>query len=299
MDQFDIVKQFNEDVDSILAGKLPTKDSQGEIQPDDLLSLAVILAETNPIPENQQKQALRRQLIERRLAKNTTKNDKEAIMQNFFEKHRSQVLAGAFAFIALLGFFTIFPGTFGAMAKSIGSILKIGAYVTLYDDTAKPDKSTISPLTADQKAQLDKNGYLEYTDKNGNQCVIGTWGEPPVDKVNYSSLTDAQKGVSYTLLAPKYLPEGYSFKNAECFKDSKEYITLNFQGAGKDIILMQRLMNEQTKYETGGKIVPVLINGNDGAWVDSALTWEKDGVNYTLFAKGFSKNEIQKIAESI
>jgi hypothetical protein len=240
--------------------------------------------------------------MNRCLAHNTSRNKKEAIMKNFFGIHRPALLAGSFAMVALLGFYLIFPGTLTAMAQSIGNALKLGPYVTItQNDQTVPDQSAVHPLTPEQQAQLDKNGYVEYTDANGNLCIIGTWGKPPVDTVNYSSLADAQQGVSYKLLAPKYLPKGYSFKNAECYKDSKEYITLNYQGPGKDLVLMQRLMNEQTKYETGtdGEIEPIMINGNSGAWVDSALIWDKDGVNYTIFNKGFSKDEIVKIAESL
>jgi hypothetical protein len=300
MEQFDLVKHFSEDVDNILAGDPQVSRPELQSEYNDLLNLAAVLASADLAPESQKQQILRRQLINRCLAKNTAEDNKEVIMKNFLRKHRPAMLTCSFAMVAMLGFYLIFPGVLTAMANSIGNILKLGPYVTLIADDAAPEPAPATPLTAEQQAQLDKNGYVEYTDKNGNLVLISTWGEPPVDKVNYSKLADAQKGVSYKLLVPTYLPQGYSFKNAECYKGSQKYITLNFQGPGQDITLMQRLMNEQTKYEAAGeKVEPVTINGNNGAWVDSSLTWGIDDVNYILIAKGQSKDEIMKIAESV
>lgn len=293
MHQFNFMEKFNADVDRILAGNSQASRKELQTEYDDLLNLAVVLAEADIAPEKTKKQILRRQMINR-CTQNA--NNKEAIMKNFLGKHRPALLACSFALVALLGFYLILPGTFTAMANSI---LKLGPYVTLINENTDPDPSAATPLTAEQRAQLDKNGYLEFTDENDNLITIGKRANPTVDIVNYANLADAQKGVSYKLLAPTYLPEGYSFKNAECYKGSKEYITLNFQGPGKDIILMQRLMNEQTQYETGGKVEAVKINGNNGAWIDSSLTWQIDDVNYTLIAKGCSKDETMKIAESV
>lgn len=298
MDRFDFVEHFNEDIDSILDGQPQNRNKEDQAKYNDLLSLAAILAETDIIPENGKKQMLRRQLVKRCLAENTAGRNKEAIMRNFFKKRRPALLVGSFALVAMLGFYLISPATLTAMAENIGNILKIGPYVTLINEDSTPEPPKTNPLTPEQQAQLDRNGYVEIQNENGTM-VVSTWGEPPVDKVNYSNLVDAQQGVSYKLLAPQYLPEGYSFKSAETYRGSKEYINLEFQGPGKDIILMQRLMNEQTKYETGGKVVPVNINGQTGAWVDSSLTWDKDGINYILIAKGLSQDEILKIAESI
>lgn len=299
MDQFDMVKQFNEDLDSILNGGPRTSGNKVQTQHDDLLDLAVALAETKPTPDSGKQQVLRRQLINRCREHYTVRNKKEAVMKNFFRKRRIAPVACSFALAALFGFYLILPGTFTAMAKDLGTILKLGPYVTLIEDNTAPGPSSVSPLTPEQEAELDKNGYVQFTAEDGGLVTISTWGKPSVDTVEYTSLADAQTGVSYKLLAPAYLPEGYSFKNAECYKGSKDYITLNFQGPGKDIILMQRVMKEQTKYEAGGKFEPIMINGNSGAWVDSGLIWNKGGVNYILFAKGFSKDEIKKIAESI
>lgn len=300
MVQLDFVKKFNADVDNILAGNPKVNRQEVPTEYDDLLQLAAVLADTDLAPDQSKKLILRRRLMNRCLAKNTARNRKEVIMKKFLGKHRPALIACSFTMVAMLGFYLIFPGTLTAMADNLGKILKLGPYVTLISNDTIPEPSTSNPLTSEQQSQLDENGYVEFTDKNGNLNIVRSWGEPPADKVNYFSLSDAQEGVSYKLLAPAYLPEGYSFKNAECFEKSKEYITLNFQGPGKDIILMQRLMNEQTKYETNGEVVEsVTINGNNGAWVDSSLTWQIGDVNYTLIAKGCSNEETMKIAESV
>lgn len=301
MDQSNLVKHFSEDVDNILAGNPQAGPRELPSEYNDLLNLAAVLAETDLTPVNGKQQMLRRQLINRCLARKTARNNEEAIMRNFWGQHRAALLAGSFAMVALLGFYLIFPGSLTAMAKGIGNVLKLGSYVTVISDIPAPDPANVKPLSPEQQAQLDKNGYVEYTDENGNLVTIGTKPEPPIEIDNYSSLAHAQKGVAFKLLAPDYLPQGYSFKNAECYKGSKEYITLIFQGPGKNIILMQRLMNEHTQYVLGtdGKVESAIINGNHGAWDDSNLIWNIDDVNYTLFANGQSKDEIMKIAESV
>lgn len=300
MDQMDLVKRFNDDLDSILTGKPQTNSNQNKTEYGDLLNLAAVLAQTDSSPDNGRQQILRRQLVNRCRENDTAGNKKEAFMNIFSGKHRLALVACSLALAALIGVNLILPGSFSAMAKEIGTILKIGPYVTLIDSsTTAPDPASVDPLTPEQRQQLDKNGYVQYTADDGSLISISSWGRPPVDTVNYASLLDAQNGVSFELQSPEYLPQGYSFKNAECYKGSKEYMTMRFQGPGKDIVLMLRLMNENTKYESGGKLEPVMINGNNGAWVDSELVWDKDGVNYTLFANDLSKDEIRKIAESI
>lgn len=304
MEEFDLVKQFNEDVDSILAGKPQTERNDLQSEYDDLLDLATVLTGTNPIPEKGTQQALRRDLINRCLAQNSTGSHKEAIMKNIFSRHRSALLAGSFAIIALLGLYLIFPGKMIAMAKDIGNIFKIGSngpYVVQIDDKSPREQSAKKSLTPEQQAQLDKNGYYEFTDDKGNVWKVGTGDKgSQANTVNYTSLADAQKNLSFKLLAPKFLPEGYSFNNAERYKDDKEeYITLNYKGPGKDIILIQEIIPYPGAGESAETIEPVTVNGNSGAWVDSSLTWNINKVNYALFAEGFSKDEIIKIAESV
>lgn len=302
MDQFDLVKQFNDDLDSMLIGEPQVKSGHIQTQYNDLLNLAVVLAETELSSEKSQQQVLRRQLINRCREHYSATNKKEAIMRNFFGKHRPVLLAGSFAMVAIISFYLIFPGAFTAMAKDIKAFLKIGPYVTLInvdeEQQAPAEQSRKSRLTTEQQAELDKNGYVKWTDKDGYTVGVST-RRITEDMINYASLAEAQKAASFKLLAPKYLPDGFSFNNASRYKDDQDCITLNYQGAGKEIILMVQLMNEKNNYAIGGKLEPVVINGNKGCWVDSDLVWDKDGINYELFAKGLSKDEIMKIAESI
>lgn len=300
MDRFNFMKNFTEDIDHIVTGNPQATRKGMQSEYDDLLNLAKVLVKTELVTENENQQMLRRQLINRCLKKKSRYN-KEVIMKNFLGKHRTALIACSLAMLVVLGSCCIFPHTMTAMAKSISNVLKLGSYVTVVSDTPAPDPSSINPLTPEQQSQLDKNGYVEFTDENGNRVIIGHQAEPAADKVNYSSLADAQQGVSYKLLVPTYLPAGYSFDNAECFKGSKDYITLNYQGPGKNIALMQRALNEDTQYElaTDGKVEPVVINGREGVWDDSNLIWNIDDVNYILFAQGLSKEEIMNIAESV
>ena len=79
-------------------------------------------------------------------------------------------------------------------------------------------------------------------------------------------------------------------------------MNLYFSGTGKEIILMQQAMNAETAFgfSTENAIEAVEINGVKGAWVEPhTLMWEKDGVGYSLFCKGFGKEEALKIANSL
>ncbi len=114
--------------------------------------------------------------------------------------------------------------------------------------------------------------------------------------------------MSFKLLTPEYLPAGYSFKEAEGFKDAEngqafdESINLFYKEPGKDIILMQRVLGEDSELSTGtnGKSDSVKINGETGAWLESnSLAWKKAGVVYALSFNGLSQKEALKIARSV
>ncbi|MEN6326665.1 MAG: DUF4367 domain-containing protein, partial [Syntrophomonas sp.] len=194
---------------------------------------------------------------------------------------------GSLALIFMLTLTLVFPGTVTAVADNVGDniakMLKLGKYSTVVqmNDLEPAEKKE---LTEEEKAQVAKER------KEMDEAFI-----------NYTSIEDAQKIASFKVKTPEYLPEGYTFKEAKSIKGSGDYINIYYKGSGRDIILMERAMNEDTAfvYGTNGKVEEVDINGVTGALEDSNVMWEKDGVSCSLVCHGFEPAEALKIARSI
>lgn len=125
-------------------------------------------------------------------------------------------------------------------------------------------------------------------------------------------VTDSSKLNEYTCFdvkLPTYLPEGYTFKNAEFTKDKSgnvkdsKYASINFENkaTGKEIYLDERFSCDETKAEGGAEdIEKININGVDAILSDSKnIDWEADNTIYFLGGKNIGKDEAIKVAESI
>ena len=211
------------------------------------------------------------------------------------------------AVVALFVVTLVFHGNLMAMAgdaaDNIIKILNLGNYSSVIQVEDKA--SNQQALSQEQKDELLKGGTITIQTPDGAVVIKGkdpSMGAYPEGTVPYSSLIEAQKGACFKVLSPGYLPSGYAFKEARGFKDSKYYMDLYFTGPGKDIVLSQRMMNQETGFVLGtnGPVESVDINGVTGAWVEPhSVLWEKDGVSYDLICKGFSKEEIVQVARSI
>jgi|GEM_PF-2156375 len=329
MNEETLVQKFNNDLDSILEGRTPGKD-EVSLEYSELINVASVLKQVNFDSTGQSKSRIRQQVLSRNQRYN--QSNKEVFMNSIFRMRRPALALGSAVTVAVIALSLAFPGTMTAMASSaahnIGKILKIGNHSSVIQ---LDDEDTVFPAL---------NGEVEITMKSPNSetmvgevtisehgsgsvagiAVISPDGEtrvaakattdeysgetkPPLSEIiKYDSLSEAQKATSFNVLVPDYLPAGYSFKEAQGYGSASDCIDLNYKGDGQDIILMQKLMNEQTyvTYATNGSVEQVDINGAVGVWIESySLVWERDGVNYSLYCKDLNKDEAIKIARSI
>lgn len=284
MNKYKKAELFNHDLDKIMEGKPPLSTEDLDQQ---LFKVASILKEADFSREKNTRERLRRQFIKTCMKNHISRNNKEGIMKKIFGQHRVIAVSASLAIMFMLSIALIFPGAVTAVADSMGTniskILKLGEYSTIiqYNDPIVQEKVE---LTEEQKVSVNE----VYEDED----II----------IKYASIEEAQKIASFEILAPAYLPAGYEFKEAEGYDGSGDYINLYFKGSGKDITLMERVMNENTQFtmSTNGEVQEVEINGATGALEGHyTLTWEKDGVSCMLFCKGFSQEEVLKIARSI
>jgi len=300
-------KQFNQDLDDILSGKTPPQIQAMPQEYQEMLELASNLADPDFISPNRSREIARQRLLSSCRESVQAGYRKESGLMNLikriFEERRPGMVIGTCAIIALLAIGLIFPSDLKAVASNISyniiKTLKLGPYCSVIQ--VEDTDSGVKPLSQEQKARLEKEGTLDIETPDGVVTIRKQKesDQPPMNV--FSSVAEAQKEMGFTVVSPTYLPAGYAFKEAKAYKGSDQYLNLYFNGSGKDIILMERLMNKDTAYvaSTNGPVESVDINGAMGAWeAPHCLTWEKDGVNCTLICKGFSKEEALKIARS-
>lgn len=305
MNEYKEAELFNQSLDEIMEGKKPSKP--GDYVDQQLFQLAAMLKGSDFSRDNIAQARMRHRLLNRCREKDFRNYEKESIMKRFFEHHRTVTFFGSLALIFMLTLTLVFPGTVTAVADNVGyniaKMLKLGKYsaVVQVKDTTPAEKKE---LTEEQKEQMRKEGSITIKTANGEVKVSNPdYAEQKKDEniVNYASIEEAQKIASFKIQAPACLPAGYELKEVEGYKGSGDYINLYFKGNGKDIIVFERIMNENTQftYATNGEVQEVRVNGTTAAWEPGiGLMWEKDGVSFDLICKGFSQDEAIKMANS-
>lgn len=311
-----MIPRFTRDLNNILDGKKPIPSDDISSEYKEALEVAYTLTGTDFSAENGSRERIKRSLIGRCQDRRRHLFTKEVVMSKLWRERGPAVIIGTAAAIAVLVLTLIFPGAMMAMANSaadnITKIFHIGRYATVMQmESDRPEQASLT-LTEEQKARLQAGETVTIKTPHGDVAISGVeaGGEEQADQpgvVHYAALDDAQEAVSFQILTPRYLPQGYTFKEAQGYEGSKaegagDYANLYYRGPGKDIILMERIMNESTQYteSTDEKVEPVDINGTVGVWMEPhTLVWEKDGVNIHLFCRGFSKEEALNIARSV
>lgn len=123
-----------------------------------------------------------------------------------------------------------------------------------------------------------------------------------------NDLDALQQHLNFDAKLPQYLPEGYAFDLARFYKDENGNVSGNYLDAeyinkatGETIYLNERIINEETAFETGtdGTMEETTINGNKAVIMDgTSIDWEADGVSVGIIAHGLEQEELIKVAES-
>ncbi len=201
----------------------------------------------------------------------------------------------------------------GAVAASLLVALTLASQATFAQDIANNVIKSLN-LGHFTATQYDYNKNVGDTvaktnDNDGNTVTTSTQKA----KVDMLNITDSSKLSGYTcfdIKLPAYLPEGYAFEKASFYKDKSgnvkdsKYVDLYFINSttGKEIYMQERFACDETKAELGtdDKIESIKINGADAILEgESNIDWEANNTIYFLSAKGMTKDEAIKIAESI
>lgn len=283
-----VAKHFNEDLDAIVSGKQPPKRPEASDEYAEILEISSALKKLDFSSEYGLPEKIK---LQEKVSAIWIREEKRMEKRIGRSRFVTGKIAAAVAVITLVGA-TAFSEPLLAFAnhatESISKIVQLGyTSVMQMDEQAPP---------ADKKSV----GH----EQNSEKILVSASDQPlEIERAIYTTLADAQKTVSYKLLSPAYLPAGYSFKEASGFKGegADQYMDLYFSGPVKDIVLMTRVLNQETAFgvATSSNVDSLSVNGNAAAWIEPhTLMWEQDGVSYSLFCKGFGKEEALKIANS-
>jgi outer membrane lipoprotein-sorting protein len=225
----------------------------------------------------------------------------------------------------------------------LGTEIIDGRTTYLLETTPKETNETsqpISQLIGRTKIWVDKETWMalrsEIYDKAGNRTMkieirdLKANSEIPDSEFKFkipkgakivepkeikppakSSLEEAGKKVSFKILTPEYLPEGYTFDNALVYNNSRfppkdqifESVGLTYTNKEASIDLTETAYeNQSSDTEVTNDGEDIKINGIEGKYVSkdnlNVMTWKLGNVDLSLCAS-LEKDEMLKIAESI
>lgn len=185
----------------------------------------------------------------------------------------------------------------------------------LFDENGNPLESisedNVNNLYDAQGNKLDKDALIAiYEEALGGDVVVSIAGDETLDdsETTYSSVEAAQVGASFDIKVPGYLPKGFTVSKICAYNDDKgnpgaDYRTIEYTNGESSIFFFERLINDDTSYETGtsGELKEVTINGRVAALTEDSIGWETaDGVSvYIIEHANLSESELLKIAKSV
>lgn len=251
--------------------------------------------------------------------------------------HALRALALAFSMLAIFAAVLFFSPPTRAMADSV--IRRIGGIIfvqaTPQPSPAENGKGVASPKATagpEQEAtmQAKKNLALEATvspagqaskQAKEQQATLQATANVPLDASAASRL------VGFTVLAPAYLPDGYTaasvgwrVSNEMPSGDAISQINakaglegvsggainnyVNRTAGGILTIEELKVQQGQPKTVDSSQIEDVTVRGQPGAWMPdqggmSTLAWEENGITYLIVGNQLSKDEALKVAGSL
>jgi hypothetical protein len=273
-----------------------------------------------------------------RIAKPMKKNSRINALRAF---------ALAFSLLAILAGVIFFSPTTRAMAD--GVIRRIGGIIFVQatpqpnpagngKDIAAPE-ATLSPdqqATMQAKKSLAQQATVSPEDQATMQAKKSLAQQAtgsPQDQAAASVVVDANAAsrlVGFTVLAPAYLPDGYTASSTgwkvSQGNDGGDAATTQINGkaglegvsggafnnyvnqATNGIITIEELKAQQNQSSTvdSPQIQDVTVRGQPGVWMPggadggmNTLAWEENGITYLVVSNQLSKDEALKVAESL
>ncbi|MGE5223317.1 MAG: DUF4367 domain-containing protein, partial [Omnitrophica WOR_2 bacterium] len=197
-----------------------------------------------------------------------------------------RAVALSFAMVAVIAIVLIFSPSARAFAQSILRQFGVGGYIFV-QGTSEP---TVSPE---------------------EQATLQAIGKPMIQPANDAAAASQLAG--FTVLAPSYLPVGYTADNQPGgwtviheINGVMASITYDNQ-ADDDHLTIQEQMVRQGEPNTvinRPDIQDVTVRGQPGAWMPTGggknlLAWEENGITYMIISNKLPKDEVLKVAESL
>ncbi len=188
--------------------------------------------------------------------------------------------------------------------NELNSITYGMTYGDLYDKDGKQyDEASLAQMFIDSGYADSMDIRVDVSKDNGTKI--------PYDDERikvYTSLDEFGADLSFDLKVPEYVPDGYSFLYGNGFRDddgamSGNYATLTYSNGKETFSIHERVINDETAYETSTNenVTEMLINGCTAAVSDHEIMWEQNGVSITVISgsSNVTGDELLKVAESI
>ncbi len=204
------------------------------------------------------------------------------------ESRRNSLLSAAVSLAAfgILAAALAFSPSARAFADSILRQFGVGGYIFV-QGTAEP---TVSPE---------------------EQATARAFGKPMLQPANDAAAASQLAG--FTVLAPSYLPAGYTADNQPAewtVSDEINGMTARIDyhsQAGDDHLMIQELMVRPGQPNTvldRPEIQQLTVRGQPGAWMPTGggknlLAWEENGITYMIVSNTLPNDEVLKIADSL
>ena len=315
MDEQDWAYRFSHDVDDLL-----NKSGRVDFEPltedyRETLDFAHVLAKTDFSHESQERQSVRRRLLNSfdapAVLSDRGKQTEKPIQAN--RLRRRLLVSITSALVLLLAISFMYPRGPAEAAQRITEGLKIivlGAYTTA---------ERIESVVTGQPMPDDSWDVSLFPGVGvGGNGLPGT--HPEVH--SFEDLTTAQEITSFHIQVPGYLPNDYRLKEIKLAPiwtgagallfPSNPNAYLFYVGPGPDVVIAQQPVGPQSiddsgatvgqviGFATNGTIVEVNMNGNTAAWVDDRLLiWEQGGLSYMVGGLSLNLEEAIRIATSI
>ena len=198
-----------------------------------------------------------------------------------------------------------------------GQILK---HISL-GDFSSAEQIEDQPYDQSVTSTLPTNIWIIHTDTGPEIGILPDGASPTIR--TYFTLEEAQKQLNFTLLTPKYLPEGYALREVDLPPQSAEdKAYLFYSGPGKDFFVAVNPTGVQSENISGtpsangdisvyksvienelattGSLVETSVNGHTAAWASgNILVWTAKGLFFEIRGSDLSMDEAIRIAESI
>ncbi len=313
MNEQDWAERFSRDVDGLLseAGRTDLEPTSTEYR--QALDLARTLAATDLSGESRVRATLRHELLNQINAREGWQLRKEIPMHALFWQRHLALSLATVVLVVLVVVILAWPGALTVAAQGIKDFVQtlvVGQNTSIHrvnSDQAAPTTTRMPPPATPVVEQRDDLWIVRTAIGNFAGNVL-PGRNATVRRIR--TLDEARAVASFNLLQPRYLPAGYTFR--EAMVTPLDWVLLFYDGPNGDIVLAQMPVGERpggdaehttfakTGTLTDKPIESVTLNGQPAGWVEgNQLMWEANGISFIVGGSMLSLDEATRVAESL